>query len=225
MTIKYSKLSPYKTKKIIRCFCSDLTALQASEITWHNRNTINRYYNIFREKIYKKQLEELRQLLWWKNEEVECDESYFGASRVRGYHGKRKRGRWTLKQPVFGVLERNGKVYTEIIPNCKAKTLRNIILWRVSIDTVIYTDWRRWYNGLVDMWYEKHYRVHHGKNEFARGKNHINGIENFWSFTKRRLRKFNGVKANFPYHLKECEWRYWKDHTKLYDELVEMLWI
>jgi len=43
---------------------------------------------------------------------------------------------------------------------------------------------------------------------FASGRVHINGIEAFWSFTKRRLAKFNGVKKLFPLPLKECEWRY-----------------
>ena len=51
--------------------------------------------------------------------EVELDESYFGAKRIRGYHGKLKRGRGTKKQPVFGIFERNGRVYTEIVPDCK----------------------------------------------------------------------------------------------------------
>jgi len=32
---------------------------------------------------------------------------------------------------------------------------------------------------------------------------HMNGIELFWSFSKRRLAKFNGVKVNFELHLKE----------------------
>lgn len=30
------------------------------------------------------------------------------------------------------------------------------------------------YNGLVDLSYEKHYSVHHGKNEFSRKNQHIN---------------------------------------------------
>ena len=59
------------------------------------------------------------------------------------------------------------------------------------------------------MGYSKHLRVNHGQNEFAHGSRHINGIESFWSFTKRRLAKFNGVSKNFEWHLKECEWR-WK---------------
>ena len=44
----------------------------------------------------------------------------------------------------------------------------------------------------------------HSENEFARGKSHVNGIENFWSFAKRRLTKFNGCNsAAFVLHLKE----------------------
>jgi transposase-like protein len=59
------------------------------------------------------------------------------------------------------------------------------------------------------MWYEKHYRVHHGANEFARWKKHINGIESFWSFTKRRFIKFNGIQKEFFHlYLKESEFRY-----------------
>jgi len=45
----------------------------------------------------------------------------------------------------------------------------------------------------VDMGYKKHFRVHHGEHEFARGNCHIDGIESFWSYAKRRLAKFNGV--------------------------------
>ena len=43
------------------------------------------------------------------------------------------------------------------------------------------------YNSLVDFGYKKHFRVHHGKNEFARGNSHINGIESFWDYAKNRL--------------------------------------
>ena len=50
---------------------------------------------------------------------------------------------------------------------------------------------------------------------------HINGIESFWSFTKRRLAKFNGVKVNFQLHLKECEWRWKKDPATL----EQALWL
>ena len=64
------------------------------------------------------------------------------------------------------------------------------------------------YDGLILNGYE-HYRVYHSKNEFARGKSHVNGIESFWSFAKRRLAKFNGLTDDkFFLHLKECEFRF-----------------
>ncbi|MFA5421129.1 MAG: IS1595 family transposase, partial [Patescibacteria group bacterium] len=61
-------------------------------------------------------------------------------------------------------------------------------------------------------------------NEFSKGHGiHINGIENFWSFTKRRLAKFNGVKKNFDLHLKESEWRYGRLNVILEKELFNIL--
>lgn len=91
----------------------------------------------------------------------------------------------------------------------KARTLVPIIRGKVEPGTEINTDGWPAYDGLVDVGYEKHYRVHHGANEFARGKQHINGIESFWSYAKRRIAKFNGVKRSyFYYFLKESEFRY-----------------
>lgn len=218
--LKHAKISRYTLKKIIKHFCVDVSATSAAKLLGLNRNTINRYYLIFREAIYDHQMEKFHLMFG----EIELDESYFGARRKRGFKGKLKRGRGTLKQPVFGILQRNGEVYTEIIPNCKKKTLQAIIRGKVAQDSIIYSDGWRGYNGLVDVGYDKHYRVTHSKNEFSKGNGvHINGIENFWSFTKRRLNKFNGVKVNFPYHLKECEWRYSKDHLTLEKELAIMV--
>jgi transposase-like protein len=74
------------------------------------------------------------------------------------------------------------------------------------------------------MGYDKHFRVNHGNNEFSKGHGiHINGIENFWSFTKRRLAKFNGIKPYFKFHLKESEWRYGKSNAILEKELGKIL--
>ena len=137
-----------------------------------NRNTINRWYGIFRQVIYCYQAVLKDKLLG----KVEVDEGYSGAKRQRGYHGKLKRGRGTLKQPVFGVFERDGSVYTEIVPDCKRLTLQAVILGKVSIESFIYSDGWRGYNGLEDVGYSKHFRVFHGENEFAwDGHCYING--------------------------------------------------
>lgn len=137
--------------------------------------------------------------------EIEVDESYFGARRVKGVRGRGARG----KTIVFGIFQRNRKVYTEIVPDCKSKTLRAIIRGKVSVESIIHTDTWRGYSGLVDIGYQKHYRVKHGINEFVNGKSHINGIESFWAFAKTRLSKFRGLNKNtFYLHLKETEFRF-----------------
>ena len=63
----------------------------------------------------------------------------------------------------------------------------------MNLDSIIHSDRWRGYHGLVDVGYDKHFRVHHGVNEFVRGNSHINGIESFWSYAKIRLVKFHGM--------------------------------
>ena len=191
----------------------DIDASKISHLTGLNRNTVNRHLKLFRERIV---------ILCNQNSpfsgEIEVDESYFGAKRVKGKRGRGAGG----KTPVFGILQRGGKVYTEIVPDCAKKTLQGIIRGKVDPDSVIHSDTWRGYNGLVDMGYKKHFRISHGDNKFANGKNHINGIESFWSYAKRRLEKFHGLpKTTFHLHLKECEFRFNNRNKNIYKLLLK----
>jgi len=216
--VRLSKLSDFKIKKLVWCFCVDVEASKVGLIVKLNRNTVNRYYHLFRTLIYYHQLEEFGKII---SGEAECDEAYFGAKRLKGVPGKRGRG--THKQPVFGIYERDGRVYTEIVAKCDKLTLQAIIRGRISPETVVHTDKWRGYDGLVDVGFDKHKRINHSK-AFSYGNGiHINGIENFWSFTKGRLAKFRDTKVNFEYHLKECEWRYKKPKKQRYQELIVLL--
>jgi transposase len=110
------------------------------------------------------------------------------------------------------------------VPDCKKATLQAIIRGRVAPEAVIHSDGWRGYDGLVDVGYSKHFRVEHGANVFARGTQHINGIESFWSFAKRRLQRFNGISSHtFYLHLKECEWRFNNRSKNMYQELLTLL--
>ena len=70
-----------------------------------------------------------------------------------------------------------------------------MIRGKVAFESLLHSDgWRGYYNGRVDVGYDTHYRVHQGNDEFARGRAHINGIEAFWSYAKRRRARFNGIR-------------------------------
>ena len=150
---------------------------------------------------------------------MELDESYFGARRVKGVRGRGARG----KTVVFGLLKRDDKFYTQIVRNCSASELLPIIEELADKESVIYTDGWKSYDGLVDYGYKQHYRMKHSNNQFADGRSHINGIENFWGLCKVRLSKFRGINKNtFYLHLKECEFRY-NNRKKTYKELYKYL--
>ena len=219
--LEKAKLSEYKLKKIIRCFSLDIQADKTAVLEGVNRNTVNRWYMIFRKSIYLHRTTARRELTG----EIELDESYFGASRRRGYAGPRKHGRGTHKQPVFGIFERNGTVYTEIVPDCQKSTLQPLILGQIGKESVIHSDGWRGYDGLVDVGFDRHLRVNHRAHQFAKKNGcHINGIESFWSFVKRRFTALNGIqKRYFDLHLKECEWRWGRDHMVLETELWALL--
>lgn len=210
-----SRIAEKKFREIIKYFALDLTANKTAKLTGLTHKTVNQIYLKIRQRL----AEESQQQSPFSGE-VEVDESYFGAKRVKGKRGRGAGG----KTIVFGIYKRNGKVFTEIVPDVQRKTLQAIIRGRVSIETVIHSDHWRGYNGLVDIGYPKHFRVNHSVNEFANEISNINGIESFWSFAKRRLLKFNGVKKEtFHLHLKECEFRFNHRHDNLYILLLTLL--
>ena len=199
--IARSKISEAKFRQIVKLFSLDLTATQITKIVGMNPKTIDLLISKIRARI----------LLMSKTDAMsegifEADESFFGPRRVKG-----KRGRGAGKKTiVFGLYKRNGKVYTEIVPDNAALTLQPIIRGKADISSVINTDGWKGYNGLVDMGYEKHFRVEHGKNEFSKyDGRHINGIESFWGYAKHRLAKFKGIPNHkFVFYLKETEFRF-----------------
>src|SRR5690606_26920134 len=134
-------LSEYKIKKIMRHFCEDITASKTAALISINRNTINRYYNLFRQKIAASASNEGNLF----SGEVECDESYFGAKRIRGKRGRGAAG----KTPVFGLLKRDGNVYVEIVKNCSKQSLMPIIQGKILEGSTVYTDGWKAYDGLI----------------------------------------------------------------------------
>jgi len=196
----------------VKLFELDTSANAAKKQLGVSYNTVYGIFDLIRKAISSIDLEQFS-----FSGEFEADESYFGGKR----RGKRGRGA-SGKVPVFGILERGGKVRVEVVKDVRGETLLEMTIKKVKRGNLIYTDRFRSYNGLITYGF-RHRRIDHGK-QFANGKVYINGIEGFWSFAKERLMKYHGVKPdNFPLYLKEMEFRYNNRDQDLYDLLIQRL--
>ena len=197
MRRRHCRISIYKQSKLLEMFVGGIPARTDAELTGVNRHSATLFY------------QKIRQMIAYELDddtpfagEIELDESYFGGHR-KGNRGRGAAG----KVPVFGLLKRKGKVYTQVIPDASSKTLIPIITNKLRPDSVVYTDSWKAYDA-IDVTQFHHFRINH-RELFADKQNHINGIENFWNQAKRHMRKFNGVpKETFGLFLKECEWRF-----------------
>ena len=105
--MRKSRLSQYKQSRLIELFIAGTTARTTASLVSVNTKTAIYYFQRLREVIYhhSNTLEKLEG-------EIEVDESYFGGAR-KGNRGRGAAG----KVPVFGLLKRNGKVFTVMIPD------------------------------------------------------------------------------------------------------------
>jgi transposase len=199
MKITHCKILRKNQLKLLEYFVLEATARSAADLLGIQPNSAALFYRKIREVIAYRLEQESHEIF---DGAVELDESYFGGAR------KGKRGRGAAgKVVVFGILKRGGKVFTKVVNDTKAVTLMPLIVRKVAPDSVVYTDCYGSYNAL-DVSDFHHHRINHSA-LFATGKNHINGIENFWNQAKRVLRKYNGIpKESFPLFLKECEFRF-----------------
>ena len=125
--------------------------------------------------------------------EVEVDESYFGGKDRNRHISKRsgKRGRGAGgKTPVFGMVERKGKVVAMVVPDTTAKTILPIVGQRVMPSSMIYSDEYPVYDGLKRNGYQ-HRRVHHAAGVYVDGSVSTNTLEGFWSLCKRGISGVN----------------------------------
>jgi len=147
---------------------------------------------------------------------VEVDETFVGGKprrknnqakiESRGAHQAKQMKR---KQPVLGMLQRNGKIRPKVIADVTSKTLKAEITKHIHPSATIMTDDWTGYSFLKrEGW--KHDSVNHSRYEYARGDITTNRIEGFFSVLKRGL---NGIyhavsKKHLHRYLSEFEFRY-----------------
>jgi transposase len=125
---------------VIKLFELDTSVREAAHQLDLSYNTVCDLFCLFRQSIVRTD----RDTSFTLSGEIEMDESYFGG------RGKGNRGRGAAgKIPVFGILERGGKVRIEVVHNVTGETLLTMAIKKVKRGSLIYTDKFRRYNGLI----------------------------------------------------------------------------
>jgi transposase-like protein len=157
-------------------------------------------------------LQRLRQALQEKSivklggpgSEVEVDETFIGgkarnmhkSKKLRLGHGIGMQGGHG-KAIVMGMLERDGKIKTRIIPDRKKDALHAAIADTIDAGSLVYTDEHVAYPFAISSDYT-HKVVNHLE-RYVDGAVHTQGLENFWSCLKRGL---SGTYISVePFHL------------------------
>lgn len=128
--------------------------------------------------------------------DVEIDETFVGGKNKNRHKDKKVekcQGRsFKDKSPVFGVLQRGGKVSAIVVPDTKASTLKPFITQLIMEGSNVFTDgWE--YSGMEQY---NQYSVDHSRSlygmEIVTEDGELinactNGIENVWSHFKRMI--------------------------------------
>ena len=132
---------------------------------------------------------------------LECDETTFGGAR----HGKRGWGA-AGKVIVFGIIKRNGQVKAmPIAAHNRAEVMQQIPA-HTREGSLYYTD--EWQAYVTLKMRGEHVMIRKEKGKPV-GRDHINGIEGFWSYAKNWLYQYRGVPATFFHlYLAEVCWRF-----------------
>lgn len=201
--VRRAKISEYKFRKLVKYFAEDLSATQISMLTQINRNTVNRYLNEIRERI------------------VEFCEQY---SPIPESEKDNTEGRsQTLSERVssnLGLLKRRGKVYATLVANYtseKVRTLLNLATKSDNRDLKVHSVDVNEEDGVIAIGYDD-------LPLYIDKPSYVENLDTFWSFTRERLGKFQGLaKHKFYLHLKECEFRFNFRNDNLYAVMLKLI--
>ncbi len=192
--VNRAKISEAKFRELIRFFSIDLTAIQITELTGLNRNTVNRYLTEIRKKITN-------------------------YSQLTSPVTHRKLTSFNLDETdSFCILVREfeTKIYTEIIP-------KNVVFQKGELTKVIELLDSE-YDLIINVDNENHIFLGDKNSDSNKHRIKLNRIENFWGNAKSRLAKFKGMHSStYRYHVKECEFRFNNRNKDLYQLLLKIL--
>lgn len=147
---------------------------------------------------------------------VEADETFIGGKpryhepRVpKKFRTKKMNTGHHRKQPVFGALERGGRVRARVIADVTGANLRAAVEEHIDKSAHLVTDENTGYIA-VGKEYQSHETVCHSRREYVREGVTTNSIESFWAILKRGVMgTFHNIsRKHLQRYLDEFEYRY-----------------
>jgi transposase-like protein len=129
-------------------------------------------------------------LLGGSNKVVEADESFVGGKETNKHKSKRREGMTggKGKEPVFALVEREGRVRSYHLPDVTAKNLGAVLHAQIDRKSYLITDDAPQYVKIAEV-FSGHATVNHSADEYVRlgGFVHTNTVEGFFSIMKRSI--------------------------------------
>ena len=140
---------------------------------------------------------------------IEMDETYIGGKQGGWGRGRGKGAYLRNKAIVFGMVQREGALRTQVIPNEMRATIIPLVIANVDHGATISTDRAKHYRKLTRLGY-KHEFVNHDIEEWVRGDVHTNTIEGFWSHLKRGIKSTHAAvsRKHLQKYVDEFAFRY-----------------
>jgi transposase-like protein len=142
---------------------------------------------------------------------VECDETWVGGKvRGKGHHYVGN------KTPVVSLVERGGRVRSQILPRVTGKNLKAVLTENVEPSAAIITDDFSGYRKAAKG-FRSHEAVNHSAGEYVRGDVFTNTVESSFSLLKRGVvGTFHSVsRKHLPLYVGEFDHRW--NHRKVTD--------
>lgn len=205
------RLSERDKKRLLEFFVLGVPAYRARFRSPCSRPTTERFFRQIRQVLAL--YEEVTSAL---DGVIECDETMFGG------HRKGKRG-WgaTGKVLVFGMLKRDGMVRVFSVESRNRATLLSLIAQHTTPGSLYYTDEWHAYTSLA---VRGEHVVVSKERGVPKGRDHINGIEGFWSYAKNWLYMYRGVPRKFfHFYLAELSFRFNHRDQDLFPLIYKLL--
>ena len=136
---------------------------------------------------------------------IKAETLRFEAKTVLGKRLKRV----LQERPILGLLRRGKKVFITVLEDFSHDNLLTRLQENLHERYAALYENETARTEAVSLNEYDQYRVWHAGAEQEGDEHDVKGIENFLTFAKKRLAKFNGCSSsNILLHLKECEFRY-----------------